>query len=73
MSECSGLLGRLLGHSFVRAYDKTPPASVKFNGFLLFPDDQIKMVETLTARTFRGMYCVRCGAEVAAKNDEVSQ
>lgn len=67
MNECQGLFGKLFGHRFEPIYDRVPPAHIKFNGFLVFPDDQERMVEKLTKRVFKCLYCPRCGCSSSSE------
>lgn len=62
MDECKGIAGWLFGHRFEVMKDRHPPEGVKTKGFLMFPDDHLKLIEGLTKYEVRGIYCPRCGA-----------
>ena len=72
---CAGLLGRLVGHKFVPAYDHTPPSGDSLPEPK--PDDfgsresYSAIAQALTAKTLIALYCVRCGLENIQETSQV--
>lgn len=61
MDTCQGFFGRLFGHKFEAIFDEGPstfPPYFEFNG----PVGMVKEIVSISKqRTFRGIFCTRCG------------
>ena len=55
MNDCSGFVGRFLGHKYEARYDSILPGSIKFK------HGSIAAIEATKDRVYRGDVCKRCG------------
>ena len=70
-ANCTGLLGRLLGHRFTPAYNYTPPTLRRIRRGA---DDDSPMqevtalIEKCSRREVAYIFCTRCGATIEHGN-----